>query len=140
MASAARAPGAAVLPPLREEIGISRGPAALDGSPTWTLHDPAVNRFYRLGWPEFEIVSRWDSQDADELVARVNAETTLRIEPDDIEQMVRFLRSYDLFARRHPADDRLPGRQAQRTRQSVGNGCCTTICSCAFRWCGRTVS
>jgi len=81
MASAARAPGAAVLPPLREEIGISRGPAALDGSPTWTLHDPAVNRFYRLGWPEFEIVSRWDSRDADELVARVNAETTLRIEP-----------------------------------------------------------
>src|SRR6267142_1180938 len=85
------APGSAVLPPLREEIGISRGPAALDGSPTWTLHDPAVNRFYRLGWPEFEIISRWDSRDADELVARVNAETTLRIKPDDIEQMVRFL-------------------------------------------------
>jgi len=120
MASAARAPGAAVLPPLREEIGISRGPAALDGSPTWTLHDPAVNRFYRLGWPEFEIVSRWDSRDADELVARVNAETTLRIEPDDIEQMVRFLRSYDLLRAGTPQMTAYLVGKAQRMRQSVG--------------------
>ncbi|HKC32892.1 MAG TPA: hypothetical protein VKC16_05475, partial [Xanthobacteraceae bacterium] len=120
MASAARAPGAAVLPPLREEIGISRGPAALDGSPTWTLHDPAVNRFYRLGWPEFEIISRWDSANADTLVERVNSETTLRVEPDDIEQMVRFLRSYDLLRAGTPQMTAYLVGKAQRMRQSVG--------------------
>ena len=62
VAAAAAAPPAA-LPPLREEIAIFPGPAALDGSPTWTLHDPAINRFYRLGWPEFEIISRWHGRD-----------------------------------------------------------------------------
>ena len=59
MATAAEATRATLLPPLREEIAIFRGPAALDGSPSYTLHDPARNRFYRLGWPEFEIISRW---------------------------------------------------------------------------------
>jgi putative peptide zinc metalloprotease protein len=88
---------AAALPPLREEIGVSRGPAALDGSPTWTLHDPVVNRFYRLGWPEFEIISRWNGATADAIVARVNAETTLRIEPDEVEELRRFLLAYDLL-------------------------------------------
>ena len=32
---------------LREEIAIFPGPVALDGSPSWTLHDPSYNRFYR---------------------------------------------------------------------------------------------
>jgi putative peptide zinc metalloprotease protein len=46
MASVAEAVrGPAVLPSLREEIAIFRGPAALDGSPSYTLHDPTRNRF-----------------------------------------------------------------------------------------------
>ena len=50
----------AALLPLRQEIGLYPGPPALDGSPSWTLHDPSAHRFYRIGWPEFEILSRWD--------------------------------------------------------------------------------
>jgi putative peptide zinc metalloprotease protein len=120
MAIALEANGPAPLPPLREEIGIFPGPAALDGSPTWTLHDPAVNRFYRLGWPEFEIISRWDAATVDEVVARVNAETTLAIEPDDVDQLRRFLFSCDLLRVIGPQTTAYLVDKAQRLRESFG--------------------
>ena len=75
------------LPDLREEIALHPGPTALDGSPTWTLHDPARNQFYRLGWREFEMLSRWDSGSPAELIARLRRETTLDVEPEDVEEM-----------------------------------------------------
>jgi putative peptide zinc metalloprotease protein len=97
MASAADATRASLLPPLREEIAIFPGPTAPDGSPSYTLHDPARNRFYRLGWPEFEIISRWSGATVDALVDRVNQETTLTIEQEDVDELRRFLFSYDLL-------------------------------------------
>jgi putative peptide zinc metalloprotease protein len=120
MVGQAQAARAAALPPLREEIGISRGPAALDGSPSWTLHDPAVNKFYRIGWPEFEIISRWNGATAESIVARIAAETTLRVEPDDVEELRRFLLSYDLL---HVPTAQMTAHlvgKAQRMRQSWG--------------------
>ena len=93
----APATAAVRLPPLREEIAIFPGPSALDGSPTWTLHDPALNRFYRLGWPEFEIISRWDAETIAALVQSVGSETTLRIETEDVEDLARFLMVHDLL-------------------------------------------
>jgi putative peptide zinc metalloprotease protein len=96
--SVAVAAGAAKgLLPLREEIAIFPGPAALDGSPSWTLHDPSSNRFYRLGWREFELLSRWDSGSVAALTTRVEAETTLQVEQEDVDDLVRFLFSFDLL-------------------------------------------
>lgn len=118
--AAAPAPAATHLPPLREEIAVFPGPAALDGSPTWTLHDPAVNRFYRLGWSEFEIISRWDAGTIAALTARLDAETTLRIEPEDVEELARFLMAYDLLHVTGPqATANLVGKAA-RARVSWG--------------------
>jgi putative peptide zinc metalloprotease protein len=97
MAIAADAATANVLLPLREEIAIFPGPFALDGSPSWTLHDPTSNRFFRLGWREFELLSRWDSGTVTALAARVEAETTLHIEQEDVDDVVRFLFSFDLL-------------------------------------------
>src|SRR5580692_11721432 len=136
VADAAAIPAA--LPPLREEIGIFPGPAALDGSPTWTLHDPAINRFYRLGWPEFEIISRWGAATIDAVVDRVNAETTLDIEAGDVDELRRFLMSSDLLRIAGPQTTALLVAKAKRLRHGFGPGSCTIICSCASRWCGRT--
>lgn len=120
MAAALEAGRPSVLPPLREEIGIFPGPAALDGSPTWTLHDPAVNRFYRLGWPEFEIISRWQAGTVDAVVARVNAETTLEIDSDDVDQLRRFLFSSDLLRAAGPQTTAYLMSKAERLRESFG--------------------
>ena len=88
------------LPDLREEIALHPGPTALDGSPTWTLHDPARNQFYRLGWREFEMLSRWDSGSPANLIARLRRETTLDVEPEDVEEMAKFLSLHSLLASR----------------------------------------
>jgi putative peptide zinc metalloprotease protein len=120
MAMAAAAGKAAGLLPLREEIAIFPGPAAIDGSPSWTLHDPSSNRFYRLGWREFEMLSRWDSGSVAALAARVEAETTLRIEQDDVDDLVRFLFSFDLLRSTSPEATANLIRKAQRQRGSWG--------------------
>jgi putative peptide zinc metalloprotease protein len=111
---------AARLPPLREEIAIFPGPTALDGSPTWTLHDPARNRFYRLGWPEFEIISRWDAGTIAALTERLDAETTLHIDAEDVEALVRFLMNFDLLRLSGPQATAGLVQKAKRQRETWG--------------------
>jgi putative peptide zinc metalloprotease protein len=105
------------LPGLREEIALHPGPTALDGSPSWTLHDPARNQFYRLGWREFEILSRWDCGTPDRLAARISRETTLEVEPDEIEDVARFLAVHSLFASHSAEGTRQLLEKAARHRQ-----------------------
>jgi putative peptide zinc metalloprotease protein len=120
MADVKDAARAAALPPLREEIGVFPGPAALDGSPTWTLHDPSVNRVYRLGWTEFEIISRWQAGTVDAVVARVNAETTLEIDASDVDQLRRFLLASDLLRVTGPQATAYLVSKANRLRHNLG--------------------
>lgn len=51
--------GPEMVPPLRLDLEIQPGPASLWGQPTWTLHDPAANRFFRVGTREVEILRSW---------------------------------------------------------------------------------
>jgi putative peptide zinc metalloprotease protein len=119
-ATAALAGRTAALLPLREEIAIFPGPAALDGSPSWTLHDPARNRFYRLGWPEFEMISRWNAGTTAAILDSVSAETAMQIDQEDVEQFGRFLFQYDLLRATSPqATANLVGKAA-RARASFG--------------------
>ncbi len=86
----------APLPPLRQELTLSPAPAAPDGSPAWTLHDPASNRFYQIGWIAFEILSRWSLGNVEAVVDRVNAETTARVDAEDVVALARFLTGHHL--------------------------------------------
>jgi putative peptide zinc metalloprotease protein len=118
-AAAKPAPADRPLPPLREDIALLAGPAAREGSPTWTLHDPFTNRYFRIGWLEFEILSRWTIGRPAEIVERVNAETTLRIAVADVDKLGRFLDQSELVRRAEPAATRdLAGRAVAR-RQAL---------------------
>ncbi|MCO5090812.1 HlyD family efflux transporter periplasmic adaptor subunit [Bosea sp. (in: a-proteobacteria)] len=92
------------LPPLREEIELIPGPTLSGGAPSWTLSDPARNRFFRIGWTEFEILCRWRLGRPQEIVRRVNAETALTISPEDVEAFLTFLDRAELLRRSGPAD------------------------------------
>ncbi|PMS32176.1 putative peptide zinc metalloprotease protein [Trinickia symbiotica] len=85
------------LPPLRQELTLTPGPATPEGAPTWMLHDPAGNRFFQIGWPAFEMLARWPLDDAEAIVASVNAETTLHLTMDDFESLVRMLHQQHLL-------------------------------------------
>lgn len=96
-AAGAGAPPPADLPPLRDELVLERGPALRGGSPTWTLYDPSAHRFYRLGWVEFEVLSRWHLRRPAQIAARIREETTLEVEPEDVERVAAFLGSSELL-------------------------------------------
>ncbi|MBF0399491.1 MAG: HlyD family efflux transporter periplasmic adaptor subunit [Magnetococcales bacterium] len=104
------------LPPLREDLSLHAGPPARDGSPTWTLHDPASNRFFRIGWQEFEILSRWSLPNPTRIAAAIGAETTWHPEPTAVVQLLERLQQSHLLMPVSTADhNRL--LTAQRSRQ-----------------------
>ncbi|HSV29478.1 MAG TPA: peptidase, partial [Candidatus Omnitrophota bacterium] len=91
--------GAASLPPLRDDLGLIPGPEARDGTPTWTIHDPVRNRYFRIGHAAFELLARWHMGDPGRVLAEVRAEAGLALGQDAVEWMVRFLDGNHLLRR-----------------------------------------
>ena len=87
----------APLPPLREDIELTRGMNHIDGSASWIIHDPAGFRHFNIGWYEFEILSRWASTSSAEIVKSVNRETTLTIGQNDVDALENFLKMNGLL-------------------------------------------
>ena len=85
------------LAPIREDLNLFHGPSTREGAPTWSLHDPTRNLFFRIGWIEFELLSRWHLQDVDEIINAVNNETTLHINEQHIESFFSFLAKNQLI-------------------------------------------
>ncbi len=107
---------APLLPPLREDIDLHPASRMADGSPSWMLQDRARNRFFRIGWIEFEIIRRWGLREADRIVDSVNRETAARIDPDDVSDMTAFLASNGLLMMTGAA-----GRRAWQARLASGD-------------------
>lgn len=90
------------LPALREDLQLLEGGSRHDGSPYWMLFDPLRNRYFRIGWHAFQLLSRWNSGTAENLLNRVHQESTATAQQTDIEEMVRFLYANSLT--RQPAN------------------------------------
>jgi len=81
---------------LREDLGLYSGPRTADGTPTWTLHDPATHRYFRLGWLEFECLQRWSLCDAESIVIAIEHDTPLNADITDIDALSEFLNLHQL--------------------------------------------
>jgi putative peptide zinc metalloprotease protein len=112
-------PNAVVLPPLREEVHCLPGPTQFDGAPSWTLHDPANNRFFRIGWLQFEILSRWALADAQRISEAVNQHTTLQISQGEVEQFYQFLLANHLLCLTGPQVVKRLWKQVRDSQQSL---------------------
>lgn len=82
---------------LREDLGLYSGPRTADGLPTWTLHDPATHRYFRLGWLEFEFLQHWNLANAEQIVASIEHNTPLHTDIDDLENFAKFLTLHQLI-------------------------------------------
>ena len=83
-------------PALREELDLLPGPRLADGQPSWTLHDPTRNQFFRIDWPTFEVLQRWAMGDADAIAADIAAHTTLSMAADEVAEVVQFMVTHQL--------------------------------------------
>lgn len=106
-----------MLPPLREELTVHIGPTGHDGAPTWTLHDPLRNVFFRLSWPAFEILSHWGLGEAEAVAEAVGGSTTLEVTAEDVLDVAEFFAKNQLLTAVAPTDTRrlLAIAQAART-------------------------
>ena len=115
----------APLPALREELDLLNGPVLPDGQPSWTLHDPERNLFFRIDWQTFEILRRWSIADPDEIARNINTATTLRPDADDVARVAKFLIENQLVIPNGPqsakksATSRVQFRLRNRNRHCV---------------------
>lgn len=100
-------------PALREDLRLDEAANGRDGEPCWMIQDMVVNRFYRIGWLEFECLIRWDRSPA-QICAEIGEQTALH---PDIEQILDFRR----FLERHQLLKPTPESLA-RLQHSEGSG------------------
>ncbi|MRR56676.1 MAG: HlyD family efflux transporter periplasmic adaptor subunit [Deltaproteobacteria bacterium] len=86
-----------VLPLLREELALLPGPTLADGQPSHTLHDPARNQYFQVGWPAFEVLCRWHLGDPGAIAEAITHDTTLHLDVRDVEDVVGFLQENQLL-------------------------------------------
>ncbi len=84
-------PSSPPLPPLREDVDIHPAARLSDGSPSWVLQDRARNKFFRIGWVEFEILRRWRLRSADAIAEQINRDTSAKIDGEDVGAVSEFL-------------------------------------------------
>ncbi|MCI5190953.1 MAG: peptidase M50 [Candidatus Electrothrix sp. AS4_5] len=83
---------ASLLPPLRQELALFPAPPdQADGSPCWHLQDPPNNKYYKISWQAFEILSRWKLGTIEAIVQDVQQKTTLTIDQNTILNLIQFL-------------------------------------------------
>jgi putative peptide zinc metalloprotease protein len=59
--------------------------------------DSVGNRFFRLDWLDFELLSRWELGTTEAIINSVNRETTLSIGSEDLEGLIQFLQRHHLL-------------------------------------------
>ncbi len=106
------------LPALRDELSVFEGPSSLTGAPSWSVYDPVRNLYFRIDWPTFEILCRWEIGDPQQITAAVCAETTLDIDESAIEAVITLLQQQDLIKRNQPEDGKKLYQAFQRRQQS----------------------
>ncbi len=85
------------LPPLKSTISIEYAGIDFWQDKVWILADRLTNKFYYLGKVEFEIISRWQMGNANDIVSSVNNETIHQIDTNSVDVVFKFLLSSNLL-------------------------------------------
>lgn len=107
-----------ILPPLRQELQIIKGPRNSQGACTWTLHDPANNRFFRLGWRECQLLASWCKGLVSDVLNEANQSLASKVNLTDIEKLFEFLYQNELLKVTHQGASQLFDERHQRLKKS----------------------
>lgn len=106
------------LPPIRDELILFPAAPNEDGTPAWMIQDPVTNRFFRIGWLDFELLVNWADNDLATLVRTVNQQTPLNVTPDDVRALTKFLGDNQLLRITGKADVGKALARAQSMKRS----------------------
>ena len=106
------------LPAIRDELILFAAAPNEDGTPAWMIQDPVTNRFYRIGWIDFELLVHWADNDAAALVRTVNQQTPLNVTLEDVKQLIKFLSDNQLLRLSTKADVAKALSRAQNMKRS----------------------
>lgn len=104
---------------LREELRLFPGAGNKDGSPSWTVQDPVTNRFFQIGWLEFEVLSRWPMQDPARIARAIEEETPLSAETEDVLRVMGFFQQHQLVRTAEPQGVAFLNQMAEGQRLSA---------------------
>ena len=107
-----------MLPVLREEIVVYRGPTNYAGEPSWTIHDPTANRFFRIDWLTYEILGRWSFGEPAVIADAISSQSPLHATEDDVTGVARFLVEKELIRPDFPGASAYMNQLLERRRQS----------------------
>ncbi|QEM80334.1 HlyD family efflux transporter periplasmic adaptor subunit [Halomonas binhaiensis] len=82
--------------PLRDDLHLVEVERERSGEPAWSIEDPVTNRFYRIGWLEFECLLRW-GQTPERICTQVAAQTALEPDVEQVLELVEFLDRHQLL-------------------------------------------
>ncbi len=105
-----------MLPALRSELCLYRSARCSDGSPTWSLHDPVRNLFFRIDWLAFEILSRWHFGDAKTILDNIERQTPIETEPADFQSVLEFLKANELIQKSDFGNSKVAPSEARPDR------------------------
>ncbi|WP_434701721.1 HlyD family efflux transporter periplasmic adaptor subunit [Pseudomonas sp. D1-36] len=107
------------LPAVREDLRLIPAASQRDGSPAWMIQDPVGNRFFNIGWLEFEILSRWSLGSPTRLLEALAAETPLNVSRAELAALLAFLSRHQLL---HVSDVTGTRRLEEMARQGKHTG------------------
>ncbi len=80
---------------LRQDLRLYESGPGSDGGPTWAIQDPVSNRFFRIGWLEYECLLRWPGK-PEEIAEAIEATTPLAVDAEQVADFARFLDLHQL--------------------------------------------
>ncbi len=93
------------IPVVRQDLKLYEGPQHRDGSPSWRILDPVRNKFFEIGWLEFELLAHFDGCDSvDALIDAVSSTTTLVPTEDEVKGFIKFLEDHQLVVQGNATD------------------------------------
>lgn len=106
------------LPELRQDLELVEGPDAFDGSPTWTLYDPAGNQFFSLGWHQALMLEYWRLAVPESVARAVTEASGSVVTGNDVQGFAKFLFEKNLT----PMDSETGIRWLAQQRQAQQSG------------------
>ena len=98
---------------------IFAGGASALGEPSWTLQDPARNRFFRLDWLSYELLARWSLGEPEAILQSVRSQTPLDATPEDLVEVSRFLVESELVRGDAVGAPSMARREAERRKGAL---------------------